>query len=73
MQLFKKSVELVKGNNKLRKWKQYLIEHVKYLQESNKSFKLETTKVRNWRETCETYVSLKNEVTNLHETLGKFS
>lgn len=35
--------------------------------------KLEMDNIRNSEETCETYVSLKKEVTNLHETLDKFT
>lgn len=35
-----------------------------------KSLKLEITKIRNSREIC---VSLKREIIELHDTLGKFS
>lgn len=71
--MFRISSELVKENDKLRKRNIDLKEHVIILEESNKSFKIEKAKIRNPRETCETFVSLKKEVVDFHETLGKLT
>lgn len=71
-QLFRISAKLVKENDKLRKYNLNLKEYLWSIEESNKLFKLEITKIRNSRESCETRVSLEKEVIESHETLGKF-
>lgn len=64
---------LVEGKDKIKKGNLYFKEYVEFLEESNNLLKLETTNIRNFRETCETCVSLKREVTKLHKTLGKLT
>lgn len=64
---------MVEENDKLINQNLDLKEYLGFLEESNKSLKLEINNIRNARETCETCVSLKKEVIDLHETLGKFT
>lgn len=72
-ELFKISVKLVEENDRIKKHNLDLKESVKFLEERKKSLKLEITNLRNSRETCDTYVSFKKEVIDLHETLSKFT
>lgn len=67
------SSELVKENDKLRKFNSYLKEYLGSLEERKKSVNLEITKIRNSSKFCETHVSLKKKVDDLHETLSKFT
>lgn len=71
-QLFKMNTELVKENDKHRECNLVLKENSRSLEEFNKLLKIEIIKIRNSKENCETCVSLKKEVIELHETLGKF-
>lgn len=65
--------QLIKENDKLKECNLPLKESYKSHEEINKYFKIEINKNRNSRETCETCVSLKKEVNDLHETMGKFT
>ena len=43
------------------------------MEKSNETFKFEITNIRNSTRICETCVSMKKEVTDLYETLIKFT
>lgn len=66
-QLFVISVKLVEENYRIKKCNLDLKEYLKFLEERNKKIKLEIINLRHSPETCETSISLTNEVTDLHE------
>lgn len=66
-------VQLIKESDKLKEHNLDLKESLKSLEEVNKSLKIEINKIRNLIETCETCVSPKKKVNDLHEILGKFT
>ena len=67
------SPQLVKENDKLKEHKLALKESLKSLEEIDKLFKIEINKIKNSRVTYETCISLKKEVIDLRDTLGKFN
>lgn len=57
----------------LKKFNLDLKEYLSFIEEINKSLKLEIINFRNSSETCETCVYLKKEAIDLHEPLSKFT
>lgn len=72
-QLFRMSGQLVEENDKLREYTSGLKEYLRHLKEINYSFKIETIKLRNSKGECKQCESLIKEVSDLRETLGKFT
>lgn len=74
--MFKLNVKLNKENDKLEKNIIDLKDDSKFLENNNKILGKEISSIRReWliSNKCESYESLKNGVTNLHETLEKFT
>lgn len=71
--MFKLSSKLIEENDKIKKLILDFKYYLKFLENSSEMCKHEVNNIRNLDGTCETYVSMKKEVKNLHETLGKFT
>lgn len=71
--LFKLSAKSIEENDNIKKHNLDFKDYLEFLEKSNKMLKHETTNIRNSTGTCETSVSMKNEVKYLHDTLGKFT
>lgn len=71
--IFKINSKFGEENDKLKNQNLYLYGYLGFLEESNKSIKLEITGIRNSRETSETCDSLKKEIIGMHDTLDKFT
>lgn len=71
--LLKLNVTLIKEDDKIEKVNINLKNYIEFQENSNEILRYELTSIRNQDSQCDTYVSMKNEVNDLHETLIKFT
>lgn len=71
--MFKLSVKLSKENEKLERSILELKDYINFKENSDKVLENEIVEIIRQSVKCETHVSWKNKVDNMHETLGKFT
>lgn len=68
-----KSAMIIEEYDNIKNCKLYLNDYLEFLEKTNEMLKFKITNISKSNRACETCVSMKKEVMELHETLCKFT